>query len=64
MAVPKRKTYRAKRGQRRAHDALKRVNITVNKTTGEYSLPHNMSLDGWYKEEQIVKKAKKEKAQT
>ncbi len=49
MAVPKRKTTPSVRGQRRAHDSLKKINIAFDKTTGEAKLPHHVSLvDGYY----------------
>jgi large subunit ribosomal protein L32 len=49
MAVPKKKTSKSKRDMRRSHHALKPVNVIVDKETGEYKLPHHMSLkDGTY----------------
>jgi large subunit ribosomal protein L32 len=49
MAVPKRKTSPSRRGQRRAHDFLKKANIAFDKTTGEAKLSHHISLsDGYY----------------
>lgn len=55
MAVPKKKTTKSKRNQRRAHDALGRVNVVVDSTTGEYKLPHHISLkDGYYNGRQVV----------
>lgn len=54
MAVPKKKTSTSKRNQRRSHDALKRVNVVVDATTGEYKLPHHISLsDGYYKGREV-----------
>jgi len=55
MAVPKKKTSKSRRNQRRSHDALGRVNVIVDKDTGEYRLPHHMdSVSGEYKKRQIV----------
>jgi large subunit ribosomal protein L32 len=55
MAVPKRKTSKSKRNMRRSHDALKKVNVVVDRTTGEYKLPHHISLtDGYYNEKQVI----------
>lgn len=55
MAVPKRKTSKSKRNMRRSHDALKRVNVIVDSTTGEYKLPHHLcAADGTYKNRQVV----------
>ncbi len=55
MAVPKRKTTKSKRNMRRSHHALTPVNIVTDPTTGEYKLPHHISLtDGYYKGKQVV----------
>lgn len=59
MAVPKKKTSTSKRNMRRSHDALKSVNVIYNKTTGEPQLPHQVSLDGYYNEKQVVTKKEK-----
>jgi len=60
MAVPKKKTSKSRRNNRRAHDKLAKVNVVINKTTGEYQLPHQVSLDGYYKEKLVVDKSKKD----
>lgn len=61
MAVPKKKVSKSRRNQRRAHDSLARVNVITNKTTGEYQLPHQVSIDGYYKGKKVVAdKVKKE----
>lgn len=55
MAVPKKKTTKSRRNMRRAHDAIKAVNVIVDPVTGEYKLPHHISLvDGTYKGRQVV----------
>ena len=55
MAVPKKKTSRSRRNQRRSHDALSKVNVVIDKDTGEYRLPHHMdSTSGEYNGRQIV----------
>jgi large subunit ribosomal protein L32 len=55
MAVPKKKTSKSKRNMRRSHDKLKTVNVIIDPVTGEYTLPHHMSLaDGTYKGRQVV----------
>ncbi len=59
MAVPKKKTSKSRRNNRRAHDKLAKVNVVINKTTGEYQLPHQVSLDGYYKEKLVIDKSKK-----
>ena len=54
MAVPKKKTSKSKKKMRRSHHSIKLVNITTNKTTGEPQLPHQASIDGYYKGRQVV----------
>ena len=55
MAVPKRKTSKSKRNMRRAHHAIKPVNVIVDKETGEFRLPHRMcAKDLSYKGRQVV----------
>lgn len=65
MAVPKRKTTPSRRGNRRAHDALKPVNVIFDKESGEPKLPHHISLkDGTYNGMEILKpKSKLAKAE-
>lgn len=60
MAVPKKKTSKSRRNKRRAHDALKPINISFDKTTGEAKLPHHISLkDGMYNGKQVLIKREK-----
>lgn len=55
MAVPKRKTTPSKRGQRRSHDALKPVNVSVDKVTGEYVRRHHMDAkNGVYRGKKMI----------
>ena len=55
MAVPKKKTSKSKRNMRRAHDSLNRVNVIIDKDSGEYRLPHQIdSVSGTYNGRQIV----------
>jgi large subunit ribosomal protein L32 len=42
MAVPKKKTSKSRRDQRRSHHALSKINVVIDKETGEYRLPHRM----------------------
>ncbi len=49
MAVPKKKTSPSRRNMRRSHMALKATNIIENQTTGEQSLSHHVSADGYYR---------------
>jgi large subunit ribosomal protein L32 len=53
MAVPKKKTSTSRRGMRRSSHALKKINVVIDKETGEYRLPHHMS-DGRYKTRQVL----------
>lgn len=55
MAVPKKKTSKSRRNMRRSHLALGSINVVVDKDTGEYKLPHHMSLkDGTYNGKQVI----------
>ena len=54
MAVQKSRKSRAKRGTRRAHDALKAPCLSQDPTTGETHLRHRITADGYYKGEQVV----------
>lgn len=55
MAVPKRKTSRMKRGQRRSHHALKAPAYTEDKDSGELRRPHHIDLvSGMYRGRQIL----------
>lgn len=55
MAVPKKKTSKSRRDMRRSHLALSKVNVVVDSQTGEYKLPHHVSLvDGTYNNRQVV----------
>lgn len=59
MAVPKRKTSQSKRNMRRSHHALKPFQVVENATTGEFALPHHMSLDGYYRGRRVLIKKEK-----
>jgi large subunit ribosomal protein L32 len=55
MAVPKKKTSTSKRNMRRSHDSLNRVNVIIDKDTGEYRRPHHMDASsGSYNDKQVV----------
>ncbi len=55
MAVPKKKTSKSKRNMRRSHHALSKINVIVDKETGEYRLPHQMNArDGKYNGRQVL----------
>ncbi|RYE06071.1 MAG: 50S ribosomal protein L32 [Rickettsiaceae bacterium] len=42
MAVPKKKTSKSKSKMRRSHLALGKINVIIDKDSGEYRLPHNI----------------------
>ena len=55
MAVPKRKTTKSKRNQRRSHHRVKNVNIVEDKKSGEYNLSHHVDLkSGFYNGKKIL----------
>jgi large subunit ribosomal protein L32 len=56
MAVPKSKISKSKRGSRRsANMKIKPINVVIDSTTGEYRLPHHVSLeDGCYNGKQVI----------
>tara|TARA_B100000989_G_scaffold183526_1_gene138127 strand:+ start:513 stop:752 length:240 start_codon:yes stop_codon:yes gene_type:complete len=61
MAVPKRKTSVSKRNMRRSHDSLNKINVILDKDSGEPRLSHKIDLStGMYKGRQILKKKTKE----
>ncbi|AKH69827.1 50S ribosomal protein L32 [Spongiibacter taiwanensis] len=54
MAVQKSKKTRSRRGMRRSHDALTGVALSVDQTSGEKHLRHNVSADGFYRGRKVV----------
>ncbi len=55
MAVPKRKTSKSKRNQRRSHHKVSDVNIVEDKKSGEYKLSHHVDLkSGYYNGKKIL----------
>ena len=55
MAVPKRKTSKSKKNQRRSHHRISPVNIVVDKKSGEYKLSHHVDLkSGFYNGKKIL----------
>ncbi|NBV05641.1 MAG: 50S ribosomal protein L32 [Proteobacteria bacterium] len=66
MAVPKRKKSKSRRNMRRGSNgsySLEIANVLTDKTTGEFKLPHHISLDGYYDGREIIKKKQKKSAQ-
>ena len=61
MAVPKRKTSVSKRNMRRSHDSMKKINVILDKDSGEPRLHHQIDLStGMYKGRQVLKKKTQE----
>ena len=61
MAVPKRKTSVSKRNMRRSHDSLKKINVILDKESGEPRLSHKIDpATGMYNGREILKKKTKE----
>ena len=55
MAVPKKKTSKSRRNQRRSHHALRPVTLVEDKTTGALHRPHHVSHeDGYYNGRQVT----------
>ena len=57
MAVPKRKTSNSKKNMRRSHNALKNLNVIIDKESGEPRLSHKIDKStGMYKGRVVLKK--------
>ena len=54
MAVQKSRKTPSRRGMRRSHDALKAPTLSVDPTTGETHLRHNVSPEGYYKGVKVI----------
>lgn len=54
MAVQKSKKTRSRRGMRRSHDALGAQTLSVDPTTGEKHLRHNITDDGFYRGRKVI----------
>jgi large subunit ribosomal protein L32 len=55
MAVPKKKTSRARRDQRRAHRVLGKPNLAACPNCGEPHMPHRVCPEcGYYKGRSVV----------
>lgn len=58
MAVPKKKTSKARRNLRRSHHALRRPNLVPCPTCGSPSMPHRVCREcGTYKGRNITEAA-------
>ncbi|MBT4963526.1 MAG: 50S ribosomal protein L32 [Francisellaceae bacterium] len=56
MAVQQNRTTRSKRNFRRAHDSISGVSLTVDSGTGETHRRHHISLDGFYRGKEVLKR--------
>jgi len=54
MAVQKSRRTPSTRGMRRAHDKLKAPTLSVDPTTGETHLRHNVSPEGYYRGRKVI----------
>jgi large subunit ribosomal protein L32 len=54
MAVQQNKATRARRGKRRAHDALAKPTLSIDPMTGETHRRHHVSADGFYKGKKVT----------
>lgn len=54
MAVQKSRKTPSKRGMRRSHDSLKAENLSIDTTSGETHLRHNVTPDGFYRGRKVV----------
>jgi len=54
MAVQKSKKTRSKRGMRRSHDALSGPTLSVDPTSGEKHMRHNITADGFYRGRKVI----------
>ncbi|MDX1505965.1 MAG: 50S ribosomal protein L32 [Spongiibacter sp.] len=54
MAVQKSKKTRSRRGMRRSHDALTSAALSVDQTSGEKHLRHNVTADGFFRGRKVV----------
>lgn len=56
MAVPKRRTSKARRNRRRAHWKMKEIQLTECPRCFELKLPHRVCMScGFYKDRNVVK---------
>jgi large subunit ribosomal protein L32 len=54
MAVQKSRKTPSRRGMRRSHDALKAPTLSIDPTTGETHLRHNVTPEGYYKGRKVI----------
>ncbi len=54
MAVQQNRKSRSRRDMRRSHDALPVPTVSMDKTTQEYHLRHNVTPDGYYRGVKVI----------
>ena len=54
MAVPKRRTSKARKNNRRAHTKLSQPTLTFDISSGEYRRSHHVSRNGYYKGKKVI----------
>ena len=54
MAVQKSRKTPSRRGMRRSHDAMSKPALSVDQTTGETHLRHQVTADGYYRGKKVI----------
>ncbi len=54
MAVQKSRVTPSKRGMRRAHHALEKPALSIDKTSGETHRRHHVTADGYYRGRKVI----------
>jgi len=54
MAVQKSRKTPSRRGMRRSHDSLASETLSIDPTSGETHLRHNVTPDGFYRGRKVV----------
>ena len=54
MAVQKSRVTPSRRGQRRAHDALRAKQLATDVTSGETHIRHHVTADGFYRGKRVI----------
>ena len=60
MAVPARKTSKAKKRLRRTHQTVVKPEISFDEANGDYRRSHHVSLKGYYNGKKVIKGASKQ----
>lgn len=55
MAVQQNRKTPSKRGMRRSHDAISTPTLSIDPTSGETHLRHQISPDGYYRGRKVLK---------